>query len=62
MQVRVSDAEEQKILFLRDHGFSLREVLEIVFDNCNNFPITIQSKKNGAPIQIPHNLLCQKKK
>jgi hypothetical protein len=62
MYVRISESEQKKFKDLRKHGFSAREILEIIAGKCPDFPITVISKTNGASIEIPRNILCQKKR
>jgi hypothetical protein len=62
INIRLSPAERNKFDVLSTHGFSAREVLEIIAAKVSEYPITVVSKTNGAPIEIPRNILCQKKK
>lgn len=60
--VRVSQSEFKKFKYLRENGFSAREVLEIVIGKCTEYPIPLISKTTREPVQIPKNILSKKSK
>lgn len=62
INVRLTPAEHEKWLALKKRGLSARDILEIVFGKVSDYPITVPDKINGAPVEIPRNIICQKKK
>lgn len=61
--VRVSQYEIKKFMEAKEHGYSAREVLELIScpcQKCQNIPVVAFDKKTGDAFSIPRNILSNK--
>ena len=59
IHIRTNHSEYKKFQFLKEHGYSAREVLELTRIE---IPLTVKSKITDKPIEIPANILSKRKK
>jgi group I intron endonuclease len=61
LHIRVSPSELNKFKLLKEGGYSVRKVIELLLaDSLNLPPITVYDKRNEEPLLIPRNILNQK--
>lgn len=62
LYIRVSPSEFKKFKTLQEHGYTTREVFELLGDKICDTTITFLSKKNGEHLKFSKNLLSKKYK